>query len=285
MVEIRLFQPADAARLTAVHKQLYPHDPRTVQGWAYLSHGRAWVLLVDGEVVGYTAVLPVPGLAGLVELEGFITPHRQREGLATALLHHVQMELQNSDIRQLSYSVTALNTPAARFLQKNNFFIEHEEWIMLLNLTHHSPFTIHNSSFTIKQFPRQQTISLFQQLYTASFAGTPWDQPFSEAEVAHLLTKNDPIYFLFDAEGAVGFTWMRQLSATAVALEPIGIIKEKQGMGYGRLFLQTLLNQLAAKGIKIVQIGVWANNETAVHLYQSLGFKKTKSLYYLAYNL
>jgi len=285
MVEIRLFQPADAARLTVVHNQIYAHEPRTAQSWAYLSHGRAWVLLVDEEVVGYTAVLPVPGLPGLVELEGFIAPHRQREGLATALLHHVQMALQNSDIRQLSYPVTTLKTPAARFLQKNNFFIEHEEWTMLLNLTYHSPLTIHHSPFTIKLLPRQQTISLFQQLYTASFAGTPWDQPFGEAEVAHLLTENDPIYFLIEADRAIGFTWLRQLSATAVALEPIGIIKEKQGMGYGRLFLQTLLNQLAAKGITTVQIGVWANNETAVHLYQRLGFKKTKSLYYLAYDL
>lgn len=285
MIEFRDFKATDTTWLTAVHNQLFPDDQRTNQSWHHLRHGRAWLMLVNEELVGYTAVLPVPGLPGLVEMEGFITPNWQRQGAGTRLLHHVQAQLTGTNVQQLSYAVSSLDTPAARFLQKHHFFIEHEEWLLTLSPLSHYSSTIDHAQLTFKTLPQSQAISLFQQLYRASFHNTPWDQPFSDAEIAHSLDDHNPITFLFERDTAVGFIWVRRQSDTAVMLEPIGIIKEKQGQGYGRYLLQTLLNQLKSAGISTVTIGVWANNATAVHLYRSLGFQKTSSLIYLAYNL
>jgi len=284
-MKIRGYRPADAVWLTAVHNQLAPHDRRTPQSWGYLSHGRAWMLLRDRDLVGYSAVLPVPGLPQLGELEGFIAPAWRRQGFAAKLLHYIQAELRGSSIHQLSHPVPHLHTPAASFLLKNNFFVEHEEWMMTLTPIHPNPPPVYHSQLSLQSFSPQQTISIFRQLYKASFTGTRWDQPFTTAEIADLLTENNPIYFLLEANRPVGFVWVRQHSSTAVALEPVGIVKEKQGRGYGRFLLHTILNQLAAAGIETVHIGVWANNETAVHLYKSFGFQKTGGLYYLAYDL
>lgn len=287
MIEIRDYKPEDAILLTAVHNQHYPHEQLRLQSWDHLNHKRAWLVWLDGELVGYTAVLPVPGLPGLVELEGTIIPTKRRRGIGSALLHHIQTKVQATDIQQLSYAVPSLDTVAARFLQKNGFFVEHEEWTLHLNPIPTVALPRTTGPLSMRTLPPQQAVPLFCQLYTASFAGTPWAQPFTKAEVAQALAENRQLYFLFAAEAKtpLGFVWVQQQSTTAVTLEPIGIIKEKQGQGYGRVFLQTLLNQLAAAGIGTAQIGVWANNQAALHLYQSLGFQKISHLTYLALNL
>ncbi len=51
-------------------------------------------------------------------------------------------------------------------------------------------------------------------------------------------------------------------------IEPLGILPAYQGRGYGRLLLQLVLRELAARGAKKVEIGTWRDNEAAVHLYR-----------------
>jgi ribosomal protein S18 acetylase RimI-like enzyme len=290
MLNIRDYRPEDGPALTAVHNTLLPEKPHTHHSWQQhmadvQQHGRAWVLWIDDEIVGYTAVLPVPGLPGLVEMEGGILPPRQRQGWGSRLLQQLYADLADSGVRQLSYAVPSLDTPAALFLQKHNFFIEHEEWVLTLEPIDNYQLTIVNYQLSIATHPRGEAIPLFSQLYTAAFSNTPWNQPYSEAEVADLLEESDDILFLVEEDIPVGFVWVRQQSDTAVTLEPIGISKEKQGRGYGRWLLQTLLTQLASEGVTAVTLGVWADNHTAVHLYKSLGFTRTGTLIYLAYDI
>lgn len=290
-MSIRPYRPADAAALTAVHNALYPDDQHTLASWqrhmthVTAIHGWAWVLAVNHAPIGYAAALPVPGLPGLVALTGGIAPAWQRQGMGTRLLHHIQQALAGSDVSQLSYAVPALGEPAARFLQKNGFFLEHEEWLMMVELMPHTPNPVHNVLSTITSFPARTAVPLFCQLYAASFAETPWNQPFTEAEVADMLAAGDDLQFLLAGATPIGFVGVRWTSATAVTLEPVGIIKEKQGQGHGRALLQAVLQKVAAAGRTTAMLGVWANNLPAIGLYHSLGFKHHTTLYYLAYDL
>jgi ribosomal protein S18 acetylase RimI-like enzyme len=249
---------------------------------------QVWVLTIDNAILGYAAMLPAPGLPGLVELEGFIAPKYQRQGWGTRLLQHIQQEVAGSAISQLSHAVPSLDTPAARFLLKNHFFIEHEEWTMewlmangkWLMVNDHLPF----ANLQLTTCPRREAIPLFCQLYTASFTGLPWDQPFTAAEVASLLTDSNDLKFLLEGNTPIGFMWVRRQDNHTVQFEPAGIIKEKQGLGYGRYLFQSVLQQLAQEGVTAVSLGVWANNP-ATHLYQSLGFQHTSTTTYLAYDI
>ncbi len=288
---MRPYRPTDAAALTAVHNTLHLDDGHTLASWRqHMTHiaaigGHAWVLTVNHMPIGYAAALPVPGLPGLVALTGGIAPAWQRQGAGTRLLHHMQQELMGSGVNQLSYAVPDLSVPASRFLQKNGFFIEHEEWMMELRPIPDSPFPVPHVSYTLTSFPAHAAVPLFCQLYAASFAETPWNQPFTEAEVADMLAAGDDLHFLLAGAVPIGFVGVRWTSATAATLEPVGIIKEKQGQGYGRALLQAVLQKAAAAGGTTVMIGVWANNLPAVGLYQSLGFEHHTTLYYLAHNL
>jgi ribosomal protein S18 acetylase RimI-like enzyme len=250
------------------------------------ANGRAWTLTLDAIPAAYAAILPVPGLPGLVELEGFVSPTWQRQGYGTRLLSHIKTELAGASVAQLSHPVPHLDTPAARFLLKNSFFIEHEEVLMELRMDNY-PLTIDHSRLPLaaRHLPPATAIPLFCQLYTACFTGLPWNQPFTEAEVTATLQNREDLLFLVEDDTPIGFVWLRPQANQTVQLEPIGIIPEKQGQGYGRALLHLVLTQLAAQGVTAVTLGLWANNKPALHLYQNLGFRQTESIVYLAYNL
>lgn len=289
---IRAYELTDTAVLTSVHNTLFPHQPHTRQSWgAHIDgilrvNGRAWTLTVDNIPIAYAAGLPVPGLPGLVELEGFVNPARQRQGYGTRLLTHIKAELMGTAVTQLSYPVPHLHTPAACFLLKNDFFIEHEEQMMELRIDN-SQLPIVNSHLPLAthHLPPTTAIPLFCQLYAACFTGLPWNQPFTEAEVAAMLRHREELLFLMKDDLPIGFVWLRSQPNNIVQLEPIGVIPEKQGQGYGRTLLHLVLSQLAAQGVTAVTLGVWADNKPALHLYHSLGFRQTESIIYLAYDL
>lgn len=289
-ITIRPYTSPGAAATLAVYKALFPQNQPTLPAWQgqmqwVQANGRAWVLAVAEKVVGYTAVLPVPGLPGLVELEGGILPGWQRQGLGGRLLQHLVGELAGTAVRQLSVAVPALDTPAARFLIKHRFFVEHEEQMMTRSLALPLPARPPAASQVCRSYPRAEAITHFLRLYQASFGGTPWDQPFSRAEVAADLTRAEDLQFLVVDETPVGFVWVRREEAGVAKLEPIGILPAAQGRGHGRWLLTAVLHQLAAESIHTVKLGVWAGNETATALYRRLGFTYTASLYYLAFNL
>ena len=270
---IRLCAKRDAAAMRAVHKAIYPDDRA-------MPDGRSW-LMWDGEkVVGYTAVASVPGLGGVFSLAGGVIPAYRRQGAGSRLLHHVLRHASSLGIKQLSHAVTDLNSPAAHFLRRHGFFIEHEEWLLRLpnlqtrQLTYAIPANLRVHPLT------PSPVHLFRTLYDRSFGGAPWYQPYSQAEAAETLDDPNDILFLFKDGHAVGFAWLQ-----GEMIEPVGVVKEEQGQGYGRTLLLAALHKLKQRGVKQVKIGVWRENVTAVHLYQSLGFQREKILTYLALDL
>ncbi len=104
------------------------------------------------------------------------------------------------------------------------------------------------------------------------------------AEMDSLLSDKADILFLMHDNQPIGFAWI-QLEDGMGQIEPIGILPAYQGEGNGRFLLQTALNQLHKRGAAQVKIGVWRDNETAVSLYQSIGFRHRKTLIYYALDL
>ncbi len=241
----------------------------------------AWVIEEEGKVVGYTAVSPVPGLDGVFSLTGAIASNRQRQGLGSRLLAHTLREASQLNMRQLSHSVTDLNSSAAHFLRRHGFFIEHEEWLLQLADFTRLPTAVPPPSCRIQTFPaRREAAQQFQSLYDQSFGGKPWHQPYSLDEIEETLNKPADILFLVKANQPIGFAWLQN-----EAIEPIGVVKGEQGKGYGRFLLHAALHKLKQRGAGQAQIGVWRENETAVRLYQSLGFQHQQTITYLAFAL
>ena len=247
--------------------------------------GRVWVIFAAGQPVGMASVAPLPGLPGLYELDGFIAPAWQRRGLGSHLLQQVLADLQGTAVRQISRAFADLQSPAAQFLRRHNFTIEHEEWLLTKdNLADCLP-PANRSDLSWDTLPHAQASRLFCRLYDASFRAFPWYQPYSETEMSAELAAARDVLFLRRGGTPIGFVWLRWPEKSLGQIEPMGIVAEEQGKGYGRYLLTLALYHLARRGAQRAQIGVWAANRTAVALYESVGFRHQETVAFLAYDI
>ena len=135
-------------------------------------------------------------------------------------------------------------------------------------------------------YPQEQAIDHFRRLYEAAFAGLPSYQPYrSDAEVAQELEQPEDLLFLTVKEQPVGFAWLRTVDERGGEIEPLGLAKEFQGKGLGKLMLAAALHALAEGGYEQAQIGVWSNNLPAISLYRKLDFQQVGTRYFLAFDL
>jgi GNAT superfamily N-acetyltransferase len=63
------------------------------------------------------------------------------------------------------------------------------------------------------------------------------------------------------------------------AIQNVGIVPAHRGLGLGRALVQVALLGFRASGLTHCSLEVTAANEPALRLYQSLGFRLTKTLY------
>jgi ribosomal protein S18 acetylase RimI-like enzyme len=290
MSMIRAYVDQDAPLLAAIHNRVFPNKVYGPDGFRELVQGTlaggglAWVV-AGFQLSGYALLTPVPGLNGVGDLTGCITPERRRIGLGSQLLRFVLAGLQATDFRQIAHFVTDLDSPGARFLLYHDFYVEHEEWLMELDNLDSLAESPGADSTRLQTFPRQTAVSLFCRLYAESFSGLPWDQPFTRSEVvAALPDSRDMLFVTLDGE-PIGFAWIGLDANGHGLIEPLGIVSVQQHRGYGRTLLGGAVRELAKRGAKRVQISAWRNNEAAIHLYRSLGFRHCRTFTYLAIDL
>ncbi len=244
-----------------------------------------WTLTHQTQPIGYAALLPLPGLPHLFELTGGIAPEFQRQGAGSFLWQAVREAVAGTAVQQITCTTNDLASPTAHFLQQHQFEVEHEEWTMRLKNVATAVFTPPTMSAKLQKVNRGTAVRTLPRLYKSSFAHTPWFQPYTPAELAATWEQADELWTLVKDHKTIGFAWLRFPQPNTAEIEPIGIVKEKQEMGYGRYLLTNLLQNLQKRGVQTVSLGVWANNETAVRLYQSVGFQHVGSSYSLTYTV
>lgn len=280
-MEIRPFTLHDAFVLADSHNQIY-EQPISPAGLVekirqvMAENGRCWTITTpQKQPIGYATIEPVTGLPGLVDIDGLIDPQWQRRGLGSRLLGHMGHQLMGSSIRQLSHHLTNLDSPAAHFLRHHAFQISHQEVNLLLAkwdaLPLPQPPSLRCRVAPVGQLERAK--ALFNQLYEAVFGPHPWYQPYSPAELTATLRQPTDMRFLWEGQQAIGMVWLHYPTADEAEIEPIGIVPHKQGRGYGRFLLLDTLHLLHKQAIKQVHLGLWATNQPALNLYQSLGFQ------------
>ncbi len=287
---IHQFIAEDAPQLVLIYNRLFPHSTLAADAFrdfiddTVTGGGRAWVI-ADPQPCAYALVSAVPGLPRVGDLAVYVAPERQRQGLGSKLLDFVLADLQESTFWQVSHYVTDLDSPAAHFLQKHHFFVEHEEWQLVLDHLQHLPSPPYKQGPQLRTYPRGQAVPLFCRLYDESFSGLPWDQPYSTSEVAAALDDANDMLFLTLDEEVIGFAWLNLDAHGQALIEPLAVRPTYRNKGFGRILLLSVLHELESRGAQRVEIGAWRDNLAAIHLYQSLGFRRHTTITYLAYNI
>lgn len=285
-VTVRPFVVSDQGAVTAVQQAL---DQRSGAGQRATviqeAGGRVMVVVVNDSVVGYGTAVPVPGLPQIFELGCGLLPSRRRQGLGSRLLAALITAAKAAGAAQLSYPVTDLESSGARFLRRRGFGIEHEEWQLELELDRPRPQLSLPPHCHLVTYERPVAVSLFRRLYEQSFQRTAWYQRYDRQEIETTLDQASDLLFYLDREEPIGFTWMHVTKNDVGELEPVGITPANQGQGHGRQLLLAALDRLAQRGVQRARVGVWRRNETAVQLYEQLGFRLVQTVTYLARDL
>jgi mycothiol synthase len=287
----QLYHPQDAAVLAQIHNRAFPGNQMRPSSFSrHLNdiltiQGQVWTVSDEHGLVGYAYVTPVPGLVGVLDLQGCIDPAKQRQGYGSHLLSVVIASLMANGRPQLSHAVDTLSSPAALFLQSRQFVVEHIEWHMLLeNPGDYAPVSF-PPGFRLATYPLAAAVRNFRKTYEAAFHGLPWFQPYtSDREVTAELSAPTDLLFLLDNEKIAGFAWLRMPELDLGEVEPFGLLPAYRGKGLGAKFLTAAIQQLVASGAKRIRIGTWQSNDRAIRLYQQLGFKHINTQTYLAYD-
>ena len=289
--DVRDYHPDDAAALFVVAAAIEPLDAGQLVAWTEELEGRVengarvWLLARGRRLAGYAAVESLPGLPGVYDLSGGVVPARRGRGLGGRLLAHAMAQAPALGAQELSARVERLEDEAAVFLLRRGFSLEHEECLLELSDLSDLPPMPDAPGVAVISLPRQQAIAEFGRLYDKSFAGRPWSQPYSPAEVAATLGRADDLLFATADGEPVGVVWHERLPDGRGRVEPIGIAAGHQGRGIGRALLLAALHSLRRQQAAPVEIGLWRANEVAMHLYKGLGFSEVANWYYLARTL
>lgn len=287
---VRAVRPGDAAALSTLmaavaQSSRAPAGAPTPEARDDVPEGRVWVAASGRSLHGYVALSALPGLPGLVDLTGGVTPKRRRQGLGGQLLAHAVGHAPALGARHLSARVERLEDDTARFLLRRDFTVGHEECLLELYDLSALPPVPDAPGLAVVTLPRERAIAEFIRLYDQSFAGRPWSQPYTEAEVAAGLGRAEDLLFAMRGGVPVGVVWSERLPNGRGRIEPIGVVSAHQGQGYGRRLLLAALRNLRRQGATVVEIGLWRDNAAAMHLYKSLGFREVANWYYLARDL
>lgn len=247
------------------------------------ANGRFWTITQRQQPIGFATLLPIPGLPHQFELAGGLAPNFQRQGAGSFLWQAIKKEVVGTAVRQISCMVSDPNGPAAHFLQRHQFTLEHEAWTMALHTLPVAPTVPSPVDCQLQRIDLQTAVHTLPALYQRCFANTPWFQPYTVAEITDTWQSDDQLYYLVEGNRSIGFVWLHFPKLGQADVEPVGIVPEKWGMGYGRFLLTTALNNLSTQHIQAVTLGVWANNHHAIRLYQTMGFRHVSSSFSLAY--
>lgn len=246
---------------------------------------RLWLALEGARAWGFARVMPVPGLPTLADLQLFVAPERRRQGIGALLWQRVRQELAaQSEFNRVSAAVRRRQSPAAQFLLRQDFTLEHVEWELGRRLDGALPQPLWPEGYELATYPRAGAIDQFTRLYEASFSATPWYQPFSEEEVKDTLQRAGDLLFAVTGGEPVAVAWLR-LEGSDGRIEPIGVAPAHQGRGVGRALLGAALHTLSERGAREARLGVWRRNRNAIRLYRQLGFRPCRRTYFLAYDL
>ncbi len=92
-----------------------------------------------------------------------------------------------------------------------------------------------------------------------------------------LESAHSPNVFAFDGEKLIGWCDL-QLTSRETAKHRaelgMGLLKEYRGKGIGRAMIENVIKEASSFGLEKIDLIVLADNESAIKLYKSIGFKE-----------
>jgi ribosomal protein S18 acetylase RimI-like enzyme len=215
----------------------------------------------DGDVL--TGFLGFYGSGDTTELAGMVDPAARRHGIGTALLAAALPLLTARGVRRVLL-VTPRSTPAGRsFAAARGATIEHSEHFLVLGATPAGRPA--DSRLTVRQ-ARPDDAEKVVRILSEAFGSTP--NGFAIRDSAGERT------MVAERDGAVLATVRLTRDGAAGAIYGFAVDPPLQGRGIGRDVLTRVCRSLREDGAEWVTLEVATDNDRALDLYLSTGFRR-----------
>ena len=232
---------------------------------------------VDGDVVGFTLVVPELDI-GRTIIEGAVRSAHRRRGIGAMLMERA-IEHSKGLGAGLAHASTALQGVAVQRLLEGTGFVEaSRQWQMRLELAD----LIRGRAverYEIRHMAAGQE-EVLTELQNRAFTGSWGFAPNVTKETVYRTRMGggrpeDTLFLVADGR-PVAYCWTKMLVQDGVRVGivwMIGAVPEIRGRGFGRAMLLESIDFLAAQGAKAVELTVYQDNAPAVELYKATGFR------------
>lgn len=232
----------------------------------------------DGRLEGFTLVVPEPAL-GRVIVEGSVRPEARGRGHGRALLAAALDHGRALGAEIAHASALPEQTDTLRLFQAAGFEEVKRQWQMRLELEDFVLREVDTAYETAEMRPGEE--SIMTGLQNAAF-GESWGfAPNVPEEIAYRVrmagsAPGDVLLLRVDGEPAA-YCWTRLEPTTEGGslgiIWMIGSDPAKRGLGLGRAMINESIRALMRRGAGAIELTVYADNDPAVGLYRSVGFR------------
>lgn len=249
-----------------------------------------FVAEIDGKIVGFIDIIPEINSRRVI-LDCLVHPEHRRIGLAEKLLGCATHRAKELKAIVARVNIRQDNIVAKNILTKLGFKIVRQFLELRLSLTEVRlpDDTHHNYTSCHLQYGEAEKLTRIQNRCFANVWGY---NPNTTEEIACRIKmshrSSEDVVLIYDTDKLVGYCWAEINCKEETdngdrkgRIYMLGVDPDCRGKGIGRIALLTGLTYLKSKGIRVVELTVDSENEAALALYSSVGFKKwSSSLWY-----
>ena len=215
-----------------------------------------------------------------IEVYGFTHPDFRRRGLFSSLIKAANGVLNKYDSYSHLFVCDPECTDGIAFLNKQKAVLEETEYMMEMNW---SEYDVYIKNYITPEYSIELKPGTMDQLDQISIIAERMYDDEKEKSVEFvrqtILSENrDQLIGLKDGR-IVGICTVGR-EDNMIMINGLAIGKEFQGRGYGRFYLNQILNSVREKYSSPLKLEVSSVNDRAFSLYQSVGFEQKESYGY-----
>lgn len=262
---IRYYQPTDHAEVLRAFQAGDTISPSLIEDT--LRRDKVWVYH-DGSVKG-CAVVSIPRNSEASECDVWIYthPNEREKGIGSALWRVAERAANEFSPAVLYTEYRLDGNPSRAFFQSRGFQRQWAFQLLAYRQATPSKPMLDIRTYEDSDFPAY--LAIRQSAFTALADAYGWsnEEATDSSRRQQMLREHADIFLLFEDGLPVGIGRIHRHYIDTIAVRP-----ECQGRGYGRALVEHCLHELRARGVQEPGLVVATKNQSAIGLYQRLGF-------------
>jgi mycothiol synthase len=237
---------------------------------------------LGGSIIGYAGVFLEPAIHRVI-LDCLIHPLHRRKGIATELIRHAIRRAREADCKVVQVYIPQINLPARNLASRLDFKYIRRFYGLKLDPQKIRLPDVEPSGYVIRSLAADEASKL-THIQNRAFADSWGFNPNTPAEIAYRINLSscspENIMMAYLNHQPIGYCWTRimmeenpEADEMKGEIHMLGVDPDFRKKGIGRNILLAGLADLKKKGVTIVELTADGEEQVALGLYESVGFK------------